>query len=216
MVEQQVAKPRVAVHDMNPTDVDHVVDVHCRAFPEYLLTHMGRRYLRYYYSSFLNGKSHYAMVAQIGDHVVGFVAGTADIASLHSRVYRAGITTTLDVAGRFFYDPVLRRQLIAKRRHLSKSLQTVASNGHSAPAAEHSGVSTRLLSIGVSPDAQRMGVAQALVSGFCSKLHADGIDMVGLSVRNDNYSGIQFYDRTGWQRERADANGIYYIRSTAL
>ena len=198
---------------MTAADVDAVVDVHARAFPEYLLTHMGREYLRHYYAAFLSHSKHYAMVAEIDGRVVGFVAGTAAIERLNARVYRPRIGVALTVAIRFIADPVLRKYLLSKREHFTKLLRVLARRKTSRVAV--SKIAERLLSIGVSPDSQRMGVAQALVSGFNKRLNADGIGTVGLSVRHDNASGIAFYERTGWDRELADSNGIYYIRSTA-
>lgn len=215
MTESQVAKTSVSVRDMTASDVDAVVNVHTRAFPGYLLTHMGPGYLRHYYSAFLTDSKHYAMVAVVAGRVVGFVAGTTEGERLNARVYRPSIVTALVVATRFITDPVLRKHLLSKRAHITKMFRVLARRRSAPASAPVSKVSARLLSIGVSPDSQRMGIAQALVSGFNKRLSDDGIATVGLSVRHDNPSGIAFYDRTGWDRELADENGIYYMRSTA-
>jgi len=199
---------------MAPSDVDGVVRVHCRAFPEYLLTHLGRGYLHHYYSAFLTHTSHYALVAELYQKPVGFVVGTTDVSRLHTRVYRTNFLTALGVAGRFVVDPILRRHMLAKRGHLERTFDAVANRAKQAPCSIPSSVTTRLLSIGVAPDSQRMGIAQELVAAFCSKLLADGIESVGLSVRKENAQAIAFYERTNWQREHVDDYGIYYVRPT--
>jgi len=215
MMESQRASLLLAVRDMAADDVDAVVDVHCRAFPEYLLTHMGRPYLRHYYSAFLTDKCHYALVADVNEKLAGFVVGSTDVARLHTRVYRTNILTALGVAGRFVADPLLRRRLLAKSAHFGRTFDAMAHRTKQATPSAPSGVTTRLLSIGVSPDSQRMGIAQKLVDAFCEKLFADGIQTVGLSVRKDNAQAIAFYERTNWQREREEDDGIYYVRSTS-
>ncbi|MBV8639497.1 MAG: GNAT family N-acetyltransferase [Candidatus Eremiobacteraeota bacterium] len=207
------SNPLVTVREMTADDIDAVVQVHTRAFPEYLLTHMGSRYLRHYYSTFALDSKHYALVAEIDGRVVGFVAGTAETGQLEARVYRPSIVTALTVAARFVTDPVLRKHLLSKRTHIKRTFARPPVSTSSRPAVRAR--QARLLSIGVSPDLQRMGVAQALVNAFNKRLHADGIAAVGLSVRHDNTSGIAFYDRTGWDRDNSDKNGIYYVRSTA-
>jgi len=48
----------------------------------------------------------------------------------------------------------------------------------------------------------------------CAALAGDGVAVVGLSVRRDNPDGLRFYERTGWERVRADATGVYLRRPT--
>ncbi len=58
------------------TDVNDIVAIHCDAFEDFFLTSLGPRFLRFYYTCFVNSSETVTMVAEEDGEIFGFSALT--------------------------------------------------------------------------------------------------------------------------------------------
>ncbi|MBV8639469.1 MAG: GNAT family N-acetyltransferase [Candidatus Eremiobacteraeota bacterium] len=198
---------------MDVSDVERIVEVHCITFPDSLLTHLGRPYLRHYYAQYFKHPQHYAVVAEIDGRIVGFITGTACPDDLNSRVYRPPLGTAFQSALRIFTDPVLRRHLALKPPHVARVFRAFAGRRVRTRSFQSS-AKARLLSMGVLPEVRGRRIAESLLRGISDRLCADGQSLIGSSVIKSNTSALTLYDRIGWHREFEDEYGVYFTRPT--
>ena len=71
----------------------------------------------------------------------------------------------------------------------------------------------RLLSIAVLTECRGKGVANQLTEEFENIVRNSGYDCYGLSVHNNNYGAIKFYDKIGLVKTGEKDNSIYYSKS---
>ena len=71
----------------------------------------------------------------------------------------------------------------------------------------------RLLSIAVLTESRGKGVAKQLTEEFENIVRNSGYDCYGLSVHNNNYGAIKFYDKIGLVKTGEKDNSIYYSKS---
>lgn len=72
----------------------------------------------------------------------------------------------------------------------------------------------RLLSIAVLQPCRGTGASIELVNTFERIVISRGYESYGLSVHNDNYRAIKFYNKMGMTIENRDKKSIYYIIKT--
>lgn len=212
---------QATVRGMSTSDLKSVALLHQALFPGQLLTLLGTNLLIRFYGEFVTGEESLAFVAVADGEPVGLVTATRHKAALFRRFYRANLPRVVLTAcatpriwGLLWRGAATRRtQLRHVLGMLSVRAQTSSSNG-SAPEDVTMDIPTRLMSIGVAPAWRGKGLAEKLVEVLCERLRAEGVDVVGLSVRQENARAIRYYDRTGWIVHQRTASGIYYYRGT--
>ena len=216
---------KIEIRPLTSVDVSQAACLHRQVFADYFLTHLDQRFLELYYSEFVDrpgNKANYGFVACVEKEIVGTVIGTSNVHELYKNFYRRNIVTLgLIVLKQFFLDSFVRTHLLSRISHLKLVLKSVIPFANvklrMAAIPVSSTPTARLLSIGVDSHYRgKYGVAGNLVCMFCTHLKKEGIEYVGLSVRNDNGRGISFYKKNGWVREKSDEHSISFIRSTVV
>lgn len=175
-----------------PEDVNLVVKLHLRAFPDFFLSFLGPRFLREFYLAFLMDPVGMAFVARNGqDGVVGAIVGPLD--------------------PRGFFGRLLRRRWWAfGLASVTALLQRPSSASRLARALVYRGeapvgpVRALLSSIAVSPDAQGQGIGRALVQRWLDEARSRGARGCFLTTDAENNDLVnRFYLSQDWKLESA-------------
>lgn len=203
------------VRAITTEDIANVAKLHIQVFPEYFLSHLGIRFLERYYGEFVNHSDAFGFIAIKEDDLVGFVTGVVDPKGFYKQFYRKNfLPISLILVGRLIVDPVIRRDTLQRIGHIRYALQSIVGNGkNTLQFNSASEVQARLLSIGVMAAIRGSGVAEKLVDSLGQRFRQADITRIGLSVRSENEGAIAFYEKTGWQRESANSDGVYYFRN---
>jgi ribosomal protein S18 acetylase RimI-like enzyme len=215
------ASPRATVREMSVSDLRSVALLHQAIFPGQLLTMLGTRLLVRFYYEFATGEESLALVAVADGVPVGFVAATRDKAALFRRFYRTSLLSlALTASMRPRIWSMLWRGSAARRTQLRYVLRSLFGRAHTPSPSRLAAddvtvdIPTRLMSIGVASAWRGTGLAEKLVNVLCERLRDNGVDVVGLSVRQENARAIRYYDRTGWIVHKRTDSGVYYYRGT--
>lgn len=182
-------KASFRVERLRPEHAPAMAQIHLRAFPTSLRSHLGTGFVERFYGEFCRHAYDYGFVAfDTGTgRMAAFVVGTnrASAHRLAFLVHRAPFLCWR-VAERCLTDAEVRRMVCFALR---------GGPGGGRPAAI---CPVRLLSIAVHPDFQGSGAAKAVADAFEAGVRANGHDRIGLSVHADNPRAIAFYLKTGW------------------
>ena len=178
------------VEALAAADVDAVVRVHLRAFPEFFLSFLGPRFLRVFYGSFPDDPIGLAYVARApSGEVLGAVVGPLNPQGYFRRLLARrwwAFCSASAVA-------VLRRPGI-----IPKLCRAVFYRGDSPPG----GPRALLSSVAVAPEAQGMGVGRSLVERWVAGARARGARGCFLTTdAQGNESVNAFYRKLGWKVE---------------
>lgn len=178
--------PQIATRKMQRADVAEVVQVHSASFSGFFLTFLGPAFLRELYTAILSDAAGISFVAEEGQELVGFVAGTAQPAGFYRRLLRQR-WWRFALASVF---PVLRHPAIIPR------LLRAFSMPGQVTQQQHRGT---LMSIAVLPGAQGCGVGKALVRAFLAEAAQRGLRQVDLTTDQDNNEAVNaFYQQMGF------------------
>lgn len=170
-------------------DVDGIVRIHQEAFNDFFLTNLGARFLRIYYSSFVESDKGVVYVAEKNDVIVGFSAASYKSKGFNSYLIKHNLFKYCVEATRiFFTQPKALLRLIKNLNKESRDAN-IMDDGQYA----------ELYSIAVNPSCQGEGVGKFLLSVTESdiKEHNDRI-----SLTTDYYNNkktIAFYHSLGYQ-----------------
>ena len=173
-------------------EVDLVVRLHLRAFPEFFLSFLGPRFLREFYFAFLADPVGMAFVACGRDgQVLGAVVGPVNPQGFFGRLLKRRWWAFCMAS----MSAVLRRPSC-----LSRLLRAVFYRGE----PDVGPVRALLSSIAVSPDAQGQGVGRALVLRWVAEARHRGAKGCYLTTdAEDNNSVNAFYRSLGWKMTHA-------------
>lgn len=169
-----------------PDDIRNIVHVHERAFPGFLLTDLGSRFLTMLYAAFIDQQDGILLVAESSrGAVLGLLAGTRAPAHF----FRA-LRARRGIAMGFASIPGLVRHPIRIGERL---LAAVRYGGDQPPAIPGYWL---LSSLGVEPDHARSGIGTILVDRFynmAQEERAPGIYL--LTDLKDNDAVLRFYTK---------------------
>jgi ribosomal protein S18 acetylase RimI-like enzyme len=165
-----------------------MIRLHKEAFPGFFLTSLGPPFLRLLYRSFLNADTGICVVAENGEGLVGFAAGTAEPKSFfRALLFRKGVSFAFAAIPGLLHKPgfVVR-----------KCAGALFYRGEKPKAMPKAGL---LSSIAVSPQAAGKGIGQQLVTVFCDELSRRGVDAVYLTTdASANDPVNRFYKKCGF------------------
>jgi ribosomal protein S18 acetylase RimI-like enzyme len=206
--------PSTDFRAMREDDVAQVAALHARVFPDYFLTHLGPECARMFYREFVGHAATPGFVAVRGKDIVGFVAGALHGPEFYRSFYRRRFWSLAWVAARkLITSRVVRREIARRVRRVCAAMPARISGKRDA-ASPRSAVKTRLISIGVAPEARGCRIAERLTTRLAETFRAAGASEMGLSVLPDNRGAIAFYEKTGWTHEGRTARLEFFRRST--
>jgi glycosyltransferase involved in cell wall biosynthesis/ribosomal protein S18 acetylase RimI-like enzyme len=176
--------PAVSIRPGVRADAPALAKLHRESLPLAFLPSLGDGVLTRLYRAMVDEDRSVVLVAENGNGVAGFAAGTTSVRSMYRRFWiRHGLRAALAAAPRLARPSVLRGALETAR------YPAVATG---LPQAE-------LLSIAVSPDARAKGVGRTLAEGVIHELGKRGAEEVKVVVDADNQQANRLYQRLGFR-----------------
>jgi ribosomal protein S18 acetylase RimI-like enzyme len=161
-------------------DVASAAALHADHIREGFLSFLGPRFLRRLYRRVVRVPGSFLLVAEAQGTILGFLAGSTDVAALYRAfVLRDGLPTAFASGGR----------LIRSWRRVLETL------GHGSGAA---GVGAELLAVAVDPAARGRGAGARLVEGFLTEVARRGGNAAYVVVAADNETAVALYRRAGF------------------
>lgn len=169
-------------------DVPVVAQIHTIAFPGFFLTSLGDSFLRELYSGFLNQSSGIFVVAEDGDKVIGFAAGTT--------VPDVFFTKLRKKRGLYFLLKAIPALIKNARVVFKKLVSSIFYKGDKP--AELSG-GTLLSSIGVIPSLHGGSIGSALLDNFEKAAFLQNATFIYLTTDAiENERANAFYGKRGY------------------
>jgi ribosomal protein S18 acetylase RimI-like enzyme len=169
-------------------DVPVVAQIHTIAFPGFFLTSLGDSFLRELYSGFLNQSGGIFVVAEDGDKVIGFAAGTT--------VPDVFFTELRKKRGLYFLLKAIPALIKNARVVFKKLVSSIFYKGDKP--AELSG-GTLLSSIGVIPSLHGGSVGSALLDDFEKAAFSQNATFIYLTTDAiENERANAFYGKRGY------------------
>ena len=178
------------ISTLAPADVNLVVKLHLRAFPNYFLSILGPGFLREFYFSFLADPVGMAFVARNAQNeVVGAIVGPVDPRGFFGRLLRR----------RWWAFGLASVSALVRRPSSAARLARALVYRGEAPAGP---IRALLSSIAVSPKAQGQGIGRALVQRWLDVARSRGARGCFLTTDAENNDTVnRFYCRLGWKPE---------------
>lgn len=188
-----------------PGDMPAIARLHAEALPHGFLAGLGQRFLRSYDRTFADSPAAVALVAEVGDHPLGFLLGVVRPEE-HAAWLRRKRRTRLAGLGALallLRPPLLLRFLRTRvaryaRAWRGASAATAPSKGSGSPAV--------LSHVAVEPAARGLGAGRLLVEAFGAAARDAGAPEARLLTVSGEQGATTFYRRLGWQpRDRRPA-----------
>ena len=179
--------PEFSIRTMAANDIEGVVEVHIKSFPNFFLTCLGETFLKIMYREILNDPTGVALCAVSPENTVfGFVVGVQEQTRFYKRLaMKKCLSFALASSMSALKNPRIIPRLFRALTYSSKS-QSAA-----CPAL--------LLSIAVRNGMQGNGIGKLLLVKINERMAQNGIDRVSLTTDRDNNSGANsFYVRAGF------------------
>ena len=192
-------------------DLRAVAVVHTAAFPESVLTQLGKQMVARYYEWQLTGPHQVSAVgAWDQSQMLGFYVGGTFRGALEGFLRSNRSALTLAVLRRPWLvvtNPLFRERFLLASRILTKKLRR--KRAHAKPKAAAPRESAfGILAIAVDPAFQGQGVGQALMAEAEQIARTREFPKMTLTVDVHNQQAIRFYERIGW--EQVSENGIWH------
>lgn len=179
-----------SVRVAKPTDLDAIADVHTQAFPGFVLTRLGKGFLRGYYGAVLDFPGGILYVAEADDRVVGFAAGFARPTEFSRHLRRRTLALLPHVMAGLFRNPGLL--LIVVQNALG------VFGGRGAAPEPHPD-EAEFCSMGVHPAYQGRGLGRQLTKAFIAAARQAGVSGVYLFTdATDNDAVNAFHVSSGF------------------
>lgn len=172
------------------SDLDKIVEVHIEAFPNFFLTALGRRFLKLYYSIYIEFK-HRAFVCVQDNGVIGFAVGTDDTVRFYRDLKKNKFPMAISLLASLVNVKVLKKIFVRAASILFNEKVNSISN---KPVDF-----CELTSIGVSQSKACRGVGSKLLKAYedsCVEDCVAGICLTTDKIGND--SVLKFYQKFGY------------------
>lgn len=170
-------------------DVKGIVKIHLAAFEDFFLSSLGERFLRKYYSSFIDSDNGVVLCAKNKEEVVGFSACSYISRGFNSSLIKHNLAIFgIEAFMLLFTNPKALLRLV-KNLNKESADTTINDKGEYA----------ELYSIAVSPSCQGEGVGKKLLTATEDdvKTHNDSISLTTDFYNNDKT--IAFYHALGYE-----------------
>ena len=169
---------------------DQIAKIHLKSFPNFFLTTLGYSFLKTYYKSCAKSKDAISICAIDDDTktLLGFSVGCFNSKGFNKKL----IYTNLDA---YFFQTIIL--LFTKTIALVRLFKNL---GKGKNVNNDDGNYAELLSIGVSPDNNGLGIGQKLLVEFENKVKEKGINVITLTTDADaNDNVLKFYKKSGYE-----------------
>lgn len=190
---------QLILRSLDPSDLNAVAAVHAGAFPDSILTKLGKKAVCRYYLWLMEGPHEmYALGAWLDGDLAGFLFGgiAPDAIPGFMRTNRGLLAQRLALRPWLVADPLFRDRI-------GRAVRAVARTRRNAPAAAAQGARKRpfdVISVAVDPRAQGAGIGKRLMHQAESIARTNGFHVMTLMVHVDNRQAIGFYEGLGWQK----------------
>ena len=169
-------------------DVNAIVSIHKKAFPDFFLTSLGSTFLRLYYSCMCNSKEAITLCAMDDEEILGFCTTALTSEGFNVRLIRQNFL-------RFVIEGI--KLLLLRPMALIRLVKNFTKK---SDVIDDSCQYAELFSFGVSPTYQGMGAGRALLSETEHIVYQMGGKALSLTTdKNNNDSAIAFYQSCGYQ-----------------
>jgi ribosomal protein S18 acetylase RimI-like enzyme len=177
------------IRNICDADIDAIVKLHQRAFPEFFLTRLGGRFLKILYRAFLNDRKCIFILAEVDGSICGFAVGSLPGAKSYRRIaFENAIPIFFSSFGRI----VKSRMAILERICFVLFAKSVSRIQFKSIAS--------LRSIAVDPMQHGTGIAVKMLLEFEKVALAQGASSVLLTTDADqNERVIRFYNKCGYK-----------------
>lgn len=168
-------------------DIDQLVVLHKKSFPDFFLSSVGPRFLNEFYRAFLEDPTAIVIIAYQDEIPIGVVVGTLKPAGFYTRMFKRrwihlALAAILEVS--------------IRPRKLIRLVQNVLSSGSTPPEIADRAY---LASLCVSPNFQGQGVGQILVKEWSTEVSSRKVTGAFLTTdANDNEAINNFYVNLMW------------------
>jgi ribosomal protein S18 acetylase RimI-like enzyme len=170
-------------------DIDGIVIIHQEAFKDFFLTSLGTRFLKLYYTSFVNCKDGVVFCAVKNNTIVGFSATSYVSHNFNSKLIKQNLFKYgLEALRLLFVRPKAVLRLIKNMNKESKS-STIMDNGLYA----------ELYSIAVGPNYQGEGIGKRLLTVTEDDAREHNGEISLTTDYYDNDKTIGFYKALGYK-----------------
>lgn len=178
----------IDIRTATTADVEEIVSIHQKAFPDFFLTSLGTDFLKLYYKSVHTHPRGILLVCENESGVIGFCAGTMLSAGFNSSLIKANLLSYIVEGLRvLFMEPVALWHLY---KNMSKEDSSIGDKGGYA----------ELLSIGVNPNTQRTGAGRGMLMALEEEVQKRGGAELSLTTDYyENEKAIGFYHSLGYQ-----------------
>lgn len=179
------------IRNMEKNDLDDVVQIHIRAFPDFFITSLGKGFINELYKDFLIDKYSICKVVEKDNLIKGFVVGTIKpVLSFRKMFFQKGLILLIHSLKVLFVNPGLL---------LRKLLYAIKYRGETPRGFKNPSL---LSSIGINPDIKTKGVGSMLINDFCIEAFSRNADVVYLTTDRDGNDGVnKFYKKNGFHLE---------------
>jgi ribosomal protein S18 acetylase RimI-like enzyme len=170
------------------SDSNEIAKIHLKSFPNFFLTTLGHSFLKTYYRSCAESKEAISICAIDNDDkkLLGFAVGCFNSAGFNRRLI---FSNPLE----YTYHAIIL--LLTKPKTLIRLYKNLVKND----SKDDKGNYAELLSIGVSPDQNGLGIGQSLLVKFENQVRERGINSITLTTDADsNDSVLRFYYKSGY------------------
>lgn len=177
------------VRKANIEDVYSIVAIHQAAFQDFFLTNLGKRFLRLYYSTFINSGKGVVYCAEKDNAIVGFSAASYLSKGFNSALIKKNLLKYgIEAFCLLFTKPKAVIRLVKNLDKESKDSEI-----------KDEGQYAELYSIGVSPSCQGEGVGRLLLTETESDVKEHNSQISLTTDYYDNDKTIAFYHALGYE-----------------
>ena len=194
----------VIFRQVQEKDLNTIVSVHQKCFPDYFLTTMGTKLLSKFYKEYYDENKELFIVAENDDDIVGFVMGYLTGSQARASFERKNrLLLIIKVIGRcLIFD---KEAILRVKKKIQSFIKKQPTNTDQPKEAT-------LLSICILPDYQGGKRAETLVRLFENALQKMNKHIYTLSVKNDNIRGIRFYEKVGFSVQKRTEKNTTFIK----
>lgn len=174
------------IRPMQLQDVQDVVSIHLDSFENFFLSSLGAVFLRLLYSAILKDESGISIVCETEGEISGFAVGTDRPTGFYKRL----ISKQMILFGLAALPAAIKNPGIIPR--LIRSLQVPQQ--YQKPDKQ-----ANLMSLAVSPTAQKKGIGGALIQEFANQCSQRQVDVINLTTDAKNNDKVNnFYQNFGF------------------